>query len=207
MKTELSPSSSLLREMYGYDLYEYQLVMRPAAGVYEKIMAEKQWCYDEYKDHSFIRTTPQIAIAVFFAKEAMEETLARWIQRICSRQRGFTVTLNNYSALPAHTIYLRVQDAGPFRQLIEDLKVLNTYIISCACPAVKFISKPFVSIAANMPEEVYSRALRKYAHESFHESFAVNELHLLKRKHEYDVCKPVNVFGLQPEENNQPVYQ
>jgi hypothetical protein len=206
MKTEPVPFSHFIREIYGYDLYGYQLVMQPAAGVYAKIMAERQRGYDEYKDPSFIHGTPQITIAAFFAKEAMEETLSRWIQRICSRQHSFTVTLNNYSALPGHTIYLRVQDADPFRQLTTDLQVLNTYITSCACPPVQFNSKPFVSIAANIRKDVYPKALRQYAHQSFHESFVVNELHLLRKKHEYDVGKPVNVFGLQPEENKQSVY-
>ena len=206
MKTETAASSHFIREIYGHELYGYQLVMQPASGVYDKIMAVKQSSYDEYKDPSFMNDTPQIAIAAFFAKEAMEETLSRWLQRICSRQHSFTVTLNNYSAVPGHTIYLRVQDANPFRQLINDLQVLNTYIVSCACPPVQFNVKPFVSIAANIRKDVYPQALRQYAHRSFHESFVVNELHLLRKKYEYDVGKRVNVFGLQPEENKQSVY-
>lgn len=206
MKTESLPSLSIIKEMYGHELYEYMLVVHPDDMVQEKVMAEKQVFYEEYKNHVSLEINPHITVSAFFAKEAMEDTLIRWIQRICQQQKSFTVTLNNYSGFPAHTIYLRVQNTNPFQKLITDLKALNNYISSCACPPMQFIYRPYVSIAKNLPEEVYSKALIKYSHKTFHESFVVNELQLLKRKHEYDVCKPVNVFGLQPEENPCAVY-
>lgn len=181
-----------------HDFYEYSLVAHPGAAVNEKVIAEKQLFHDEYKEKVAITTRPHITIANFLAKEEMEETLIKWIQRICSNQQSFDVTLNNYSGFPPHTIYLRVQNDAPFQKLAKELKVINTYVSSCSCPPMKIISKPHVSIAAALSEEVYFKALTQYAHKSFHESFMVNELLLLKRKHEYDVCKPVNVFGLQP---------
>ena len=50
-------------------------------------------------------------------------------QSVCSfhvlLHPSFTVTLNNYSALPPHTIYLRVQDPQPFRHLMNGLKILD----------------------------------------------------------------------------------
>jgi 2'-5' RNA ligase len=129
----------------------------------------------------------------------MEETLTRWIQRICTQQQSFTVTLNNYSGFPPHTIYLRVQNEQPFQKLANDLKVLNAYVNSCACPPVRIITKPHVSIAGELPEDIYFKALTQYAHKSFHESFMVTELLLLKRKHQFEDGKKINVFGLSPE--------
>ncbi|MFN3930073.1 MAG: type VII toxin-antitoxin system MntA family adenylyltransferase antitoxin, partial [Thermoflexus sp.] len=49
----------------------------------------------------------------------MEETIIRYMHRICSRQHVFEVALNNYSGYPPHSIYLRVQDHHPFRQLVS----------------------------------------------------------------------------------------
>ena len=181
-----------------HGFYEYLLVAHPDEEVYEKVMAEKQIFYNEYKEKVAIKTKPHITVANFLAKESMEETLIRWMQRICSNQQSFTVTLNNYSGFPPHTIYLRVQNAKPFQQLAKELKVVNTYVSSCSCPPMKLISNPHVSIAGRLPEEIYFKALTQYAHKSFHESFVVNELLLLRRKHQYDTCKPINVFGLQP---------
>jgi 2'-5' RNA ligase len=201
MKTDFSLSHPIIQEMYGYELYEYLLVAHPDNAVNEKVMTEKQFFYDEYREKISVKTQPHIAIANFLAKESMEETLIRWIQRICIQQHCFTVTLNNYSRFPPHTIYLRVQNEQPFQKLAKDLKVLNEYVRSCSWPPVKIISKPHLSIARKLPEEVYFKALTQYAHKSFHESFLVKEVQLLKRKHQYDTCKRINVFGLPPEEN------
>jgi 2'-5' RNA ligase len=199
MKIDYSLSHPVIQQIYGYDLYEYMLVAHPDTIVNEKVMAEKAFFSGEYRQKIASETQPHITIANFLAKESMEETLIRWMQRICSQQQSFTVTLNNYSGFPPHTIYLRVQNDEPFKKLAKDLRVLNTYVNSCSCPPVKLISKPHLSIAGKIPEEVYFKALTQYAHKSFHESFLVKELYLLKRKHHYDSCKRVNVFGLQPE--------
>lgn len=180
------------------EFFEYLLVANADENVSDKVMAEKQLFFDEYKENVDFTTRPNVILACFLAKESMEDTIIRWMQRICSNRQSFTVTLNNYSGFPPHTIYLRIQDAQPFTQLAKELKVVNNYVSSCACPPMTIVSHPHVSIARLLPEDVYFKALTQYAHRSFHESFVVNELLLLRRKHEYDVCKPVNVFGLQP---------
>ncbi|MDB5198947.1 MAG: 2-5 ligase family protein [Chitinophagaceae bacterium] len=198
MILEFSSSIPQMDEIYNRELYEYLLVAQPGVEVYEKVMAEKQCFYDEYREKIAISTRPHITVANFLAMEAMEDTIIRWMQRICSTQKSFMVTLNNYSGFPPHTIYLRVQNATPFQQLAKELKVVNTYVSSCSCPPMKLISNPHITIAARLPEEVYLKALTKYAHKSFHESFVVSELLLLRRRHQYDICKPINVFGLQP---------
>jgi len=194
-------SHSVIKEIYGHDLYEYLLVACPDQKTEEKIKAEKQRFYTEYKIPVLAETKPHIVVSGFFAKEAMEETLIRWIQRICRQYQSFALTLNNYSGIPQHTIYLRVQNEHPFQKLFAGLQELNSYFSSCACPPMQFISSPHVTIATKLSEEIYSKALIRYAHQSFHESFEVNELQLLKRKREYEECKAVNIFGLQPAEN------
>ena len=178
--------------------YEYLLLIHPDAEVNEKVMAEKQIFYDDYGEKDAIRTKPQIAVANFLAKEAMEDTFIRWMQIIFSKQQSFQVALNNYSGFPPHTIYLRVQNAEPIQQLANELKAVNTYVSSCSCPPMRVISRPHISIAGKLTEEVYFKALTQYAHKSFHETFLVNELLLVKRKHPYDICKPINVFRLLP---------
>lgn len=201
MNQDFFSSHPVIQEIYGHDLYEYLLVTHPDATVNEKVIAEKQLFFDAYNDKVSVEAQPHITVANFLAKESMEETLTRWIQRICTQQQIFTVTLNNYSGFPPHTIYLRIQDEQPFQKLAKDLKVLSAYVNSCSCPPVKIISKPYLSIAKRIPEEIYFKALTQYAHKSFHESFVVKELLLLKRKHKYEDGKRINVFGLSPEKD------
>jgi 2'-5' RNA ligase len=178
--------------------YEYLLVIHPGKEVNEKLIAEKQLFYDDYKEKAALKTKPHITVAGFFAKEGMENTIIRWMQRICSKHQSFAVTLNNYSGFPPDTIYLRIQNEAPFLRLAKELSVVNAYINSSSCPPMLLTPRPYVSIADHLSEEIFFKALTQYAHKSFHESFLVNELLLLKRKDEYDVCKPVIVFALQP---------
>lgn len=194
----MQPSLLSTIKLSGEYLYEYLLVAHPDTAVYEKIEAEKQSFYNEFKEKVAVKTKPHITLANFLAKESMEETLIRWIQRICNLNERFTVTLNNYSGFPPHTIYLRVQNEKPFQQLAKELKAVNTYVGSCLCPPMKLISKPHLTIAGRLSEDVYFKALTQYAHRSFHESFVVNELLLLRRENQFDKCKPINVFGLPP---------
>lgn len=205
MKTEIVSIMPLIHEVYDQERYEYLLVAHPDKEVHEKIMEEKQVFYKEYNEKIAIKTQPHITLANFIAREAMEDTFIRYMRGIFSKQQSFTVTLNNYSGFPPHTIYLRVQNATPFQQLAKELKVVSTYVSSCSWPPMKLIFNPHVSIARRLPEEVYFKALTKYARKSFHESFMVSELLLLRRKHQYDTCKTINVFALQPGDTECPI--
>lgn len=184
------------------DLYEYLLVVHPNEHVYNKIMTEKQAFYEQFKEKRAIKTKPHITIANFLAREAMEETIIRYVQRICNQQPAFDVMLNNYSGFPPHTIYIRVQNQLPFRLLAKELKAVRDYVHSCSCPPVKLITNPHVSIARSLPEDVYFKALMQYSQKTFHETFTVNELVLLRRSNQLDSCKSINVFYLKPSQNN-----
>jgi 2'-5' RNA ligase len=184
-----------------FGFYEYLLVAHPDEKVNNKIVKEKEYFSDEYNQKIAIKTKPHITIANFVAKEAMEETIIRYMQRICLQQQAFSVMLNNYSGFPPHTIYLRVQNQQPFKQLAKELKAVSNYIDSCSCPRATLITNPHVTIARRLPESVYLKALMDYGQKTFHATFAVNELLLLKRTTLFDPYKPVNVFRLQPPAN------
>jgi len=92
---------------------EYKLVIYPDAVVYEKIMAEKQRFFMNYGVENVTKAFPYIMVAGFYAGEGMEETLIRWIQRICSQHNSFDVTLNNYSGFPQHHLPAYSKSATP----------------------------------------------------------------------------------------------
>lgn len=179
-------------------LQEYLLVAHPNSDVTVKINAEKQNFFNHYGQKIAIKTKPHITIANFLAKEMMEETILRFMQRIFLRHAAFETALNNYSGFPPHTIYLRVQNQQPFKQLAKDLKTVGNYIHSCSCPLARLITNPHLSIARQLPETIYLKAIADYAQKSFHEKFMVNEIILLRRSHPYDTCKIVQVFPLHP---------
>ncbi|MBN9379402.1 MAG: 2'-5' RNA ligase family protein [Chitinophagaceae bacterium] len=175
---------------------EYLLVIYPYGELNDKLLDEQQQFLNDYGLSMKARNRPHITVAAFQAGEQMEETLIRWIQRICRRHERFSVTLNNYSGFPPHTIYLRVQDPQPFRQLMQQLRAIDDFIRSSGCPPVNLISRPYLSIAGGLTEQVYNKAMADYSQKTFHESFQVEELVLLKREHSFDACRTVNVFRL-----------
>ena len=176
--------------------YEYLLVVHPSEDVYTQIKQEKDIFFNTYKENVAIKTKPHIKVANFLAKEEMEDTILRYMHRIVSTQKSFTVMLNNYSGFPPHTVYARVQDHQPFKQLAASLKVIDQYVRSNGCPPAHLITHPHLSIARRLQQNVYEKAMFDYSQKTFHASFEVNELILLKRQNQFDACKQVNVFKL-----------
>jgi len=179
-------------------LYEYLLVGSPDKEVYNKIMEEKEHFSRQYRHNTASKTKPHITVSNFLARDEMEDTLIRWLQRILGDQESFPVTLNNYSGFPPHTVFLRVQDPQPFKDLAIQLKPIDFYIKSNQCPPAKFITHPHLSIARKLTAVTYEKAINDYARKIFHESFELTELVLLRRQHQYDPCKQIAVFRLQP---------
>lgn len=176
------------------DLYAYTLAIKPDELTQDKIQEEKQFFFNNEEDrldHSFI------SVADFTIKEAMEETLIRWLHRIVSSTNGFTVTLNNYGVFPGESIYLRVQDHTPIQKLVKQVKALEPYIKSDNGNDLDTCIRPHLPVLSASETVEYDNAVHVYAQRVFHESFSVQELVLLKQ--EAGKLKRVNVFKMLPE--------
>jgi 2'-5' RNA ligase len=196
METAVSFAQPLFR---GSIIKEYLLVVNPEQQVWQQVMDEKINFSNVYRSGVAIKTKPHITVANFLAKEEMEETVLRWMHRIISSTRIFPVALNNYSGFPnAHTIYLRVQDHEPFKQLAAALKVIDELVKSNGLPKAHLVANPHMTIARRLEGNVYEKAMMDYSKKDFHADFEVKELVLLKRTHQFDKCTQVSVFRLQP---------
>ncbi|WP_207511635.1 2'-5' RNA ligase family protein [Longitalea luteola] len=174
---------------------EYRLVIYPDAPVYEKIMAEKQRFLTNYGVET-ANSFPYIKVAGFYAGEGMEETLIRWIQRICSQFSSFDITLNNYSGFPQHSIYLRIQHPQALQQLATQLKTLDGHVQAMAANSFERI--PNIVLANELPEPVYQQAMPVYSRKTFRARFMATELVLLGRDHPYATSKTITVFRFLP---------
>jgi hypothetical protein len=177
---------------------EYLLVINPEADVWQQIIHERSCFSKIYNTGDDSKIKPQIVIANFLAKEEMEETVLRWMHRIISSHKSFTVAFNNYSGFPnVNAVYLRVQNHQPFKQLAKELKVIDELVRNNGLPKAHLSSNPHMMIAGNLDTTVYEKAMLHYSKKDFHAEFEVKELMLLKRTHEFDVCKQVSIFRLQ----------
>ncbi|HEY0680338.1 MAG TPA: 2'-5' RNA ligase family protein [Chitinophagaceae bacterium] len=186
----------------GDGLWEYLLVIRPDAAVSSSLAAVKQEFANYYNYEAAVELKPHIIIGGFQASEQLENTIIKWVQRICSMQSSFRVALNNYGGVPEHTIYLRIQDLKPFRELGNQLTVIDNFIRSNNCPPLKLVSRPHLSLATGLPLEIYNRAMPEYSGRMFYESFMATELLLLKRLNQFEASRHVNVFRFYPPDTN-----
>jgi 2'-5' RNA ligase len=186
--------SSPISLQTNYELGEYLLVVQPDQEVNAQILEEKKIFENKYEQRQDTKFYPHITIANFLAKEAMEDTLLRWIQNICNLQKSFTITINNYSGFPS-CIYLRVQDAKPFKQLANALKILDGFMQSNDCPPLKLVNRPHITFAAGLSQYSFENAVKEYSQKTFHASFRVDKLVLLQRD-AYMKCRLINTFIL-----------
>ena len=195
-----SPALGLITPQF----LEYSLIIQPDKEVYEKVKEEKERFSSDYQVSVAKKTVSQITVANFLAKEGMEETIIKWMQRIISAQRSFNVMLNNYSGFPSHTIYARVQDHNPFKQLATSLQVIDQFVKSNGCPPATLISHPHLAIAIRLQPQIYEKAIFDYSKKTFHAMFMAEELGLLKRQNHFDKCRQVSIFRLS--ESRQQLY-
>jgi hypothetical protein len=167
----------------------------------EKLSVLKKEFYFEYggtnEIHPACDTPGSITVACFFAREEMEATFIRWIQRICSQFQCFPVTLNNYSGFPEHTIHLRVQELTHFNAFARQLEPVNAFITACDSQ-LRVVNYPYLPVATELPEHIYAQAIVNYSQQTFHETFMANELILLKRDNPFEEFKTVTVFNFLP---------
>ena len=141
---------------------------------------------------------PPIELAIFQAKELMEETIIRWMHRIISNQQYFKVQLEQSTNTNGNDLHLHIHDKTPFQQLAKQLKVVSQYISSYDCPEMLFSIKPHLQMATKIADPSYHLLMATQKEQSFFGVFEVKELLLLKKQHDYDSYKQVNVFALRP---------
>lgn len=178
------------------DVWEYLLVVQPSKEINDKIVEEKRRFSSTYNHQLSSGSLPHITLACFMAKEAMEETLIRWIQNLCKLQHSFTITLNNYRAFPPHSICWRVQNTEPFNRWANALKILDGFIEPNGCPPWKQPNKPHLTMATQLPAHIYEAAAKEYSARTFHGSFEVERIALFREGDtNYNL---VNTFALAP---------
>jgi len=177
---------------------EYLLIIQPAAAVQQQVKEATAGFVNHYGVNS-AAGMPYITVAAFLAKEEMEETLLRWMHRIISSFKSFTVALNNYSGMPnTATVYLRIQDHQPFKQLARELKVIDELVRSNGLPKAQLVTYPQLAIAHSLETALYEKAMMEYSQKDFYAAFQVQELHLIKRLGQFDAGTQVSVLRLQP---------
>src|SRR6476646_1572726 len=88
-------------------LAEYKLLVSVDNLTQQKITAEKIYFNKTYLNKVEEAYSSDLLISSFQVKEGMEETIIRWLEKICFLNKGFQIILNNYSCIPEEEIFIR----------------------------------------------------------------------------------------------------
>jgi len=188
-----SISAGMLREEWP----EYRLVIPADEPVSRQVKQLRMQWEKLYGEASVSDKPPSITVASFAASEQTEDMIMRWISRICGILPSFMVTLNNFSALPPQTIYIRVQDAKPFQQLAKYLHQLDEFSKAVDRPRWRIFDKPFIKLGS-LPENAEQQQWFTYTHQIFHAAFMARKMILMRK--EGRLWKTISVFPFGKEE-------
>ena len=175
-------------------LLEYILVLEPGTPVNDAIRKEIE------KDELIqSKSSYSILLGSFQAKEELENTIVRWLQRIFNLQGSFPVTLNNFSGRPPHTIHLRIQDPGEIKKMINQFIMIDHFLQANDCPPAVLYFTPQLEISNNIPENIFNKILNEFSGKRFHESFIAEKVKLLRRSSFESSFQLAYSFSLPPD--------
>lgn len=131
-------------------------------------------------------------MAAFLAREGMENTLIRWMQKIFSQQQQVELTLELLQPDHQQPARWQVQNPAVLEQLRQQLYALNPYLQGSECPAIQFGSFIHWKLPPNSHSAttILQPTCIQFPLQAF----------ILYRKpfHEGEV-KQIQVFGLKPQ--------
>jgi hypothetical protein len=177
---------------------DYSLVVFPEGEGGERVKQLAGNFHRTFRGGLSPQEVPLIELAAFRAREAMEDTLIRWIQRICHMQQRFRVQLDGFCEKHNGGLYLQVRDQRPFVKISGSLSVVDEYIQSCGGPPVDWIQSPQCRVSNLVTTNEYEQTKNWFSAEPFQADFFVHSLVLLKQVSDSGSAELVNVFPLLP---------
>lgn len=196
----LTGTSGALRLLPSVSLYStYKLVIYPEGDGGARIRDLAKTIKGASPAGMNVLTRPYIQIASFQGRELMEDTLIRWIQRVCNSQNRFDLQLNNFGSHPNHCLFLRIMNPEPVAKLINTLQVIENYIITNGSGYLRWTKKPVCFLTDGEARQEWSDYIRVQLAKDFYDSFRVYNLVLVKLTGAADAAEEiVNVFPLYP---------
>lgn len=171
----------------------YRLVICPEGEGAERIRQLTE--ADGQPDRT--QNLPCIPIAAFRGREAMEDTLIRWVQRVCRMHQRFQVILDDPQPHPAGGWRLPVTDTEPIRQLSEKLTIVDEYIRSCRLGPVHWETNHACRFNGT-PEMTDRRPQTPRPTNNAFATFLVHSLVLTRQAYADGPVEIVNLFAFLP---------
>jgi hypothetical protein len=125
---------------------------------------------------------PEMELAKFEALDRMEDTLSRWTQRLCSESPAICLEVNNFSGLPPQTIFARVVDATPLKQLLIRFRKLDMYLTGNDMPPIQSTGRFTINLSPRVQGYFFDELLYKTGKMEFHDTAVIKAIHLQQMK-------------------------
>lgn len=159
----------------------YELKVLCPEALVQQLGSEQLYAAEAFGKDAFSVSRPGMLLARFYAREEMESTLLRWLNRVAGQQESFPVLFNNYGSMPTCPLYLRVQDPGPFRLLAENLRVIDAWLKGNDCPAITLFHHPRLPLMDRLDEQKSMEILLEFSGRCFRAEMELEELILVSR--------------------------
>lgn len=171
-------SNTLL--MPGYRTSEYRLQIPLSEALQQTVMQLSKDLHERYRLPQLMEVKPALTLLHCHAYEGMEAKLVNRIQQVATRSQTFKVELQNFAALPSHSIYIHVATRSPFHELTKELKVIKS-LIKVPDHDPHFINDPRLLIAQKLKPFQFTRMWMDCEHTQFTGRFMAGSMVLLKR--------------------------
>ncbi|MEO5891631.1 MAG: 2'-5' RNA ligase family protein [Ferruginibacter sp.] len=167
---------------FAHGLFEYLLILSPMGALRDKIIEEKKYFFEMYRNCCAIYGRPHITLANFLLPGSGENEIIQHLIAISENQNKMRVMLQDYKWFAQHTMYLNILYKVDIMQLVRKITNKTTRVINSYSKfPPRFILEPHLTICKELSVEQYAQSRIEYTRKRFSGSFTANEMILLKR--------------------------
>jgi hypothetical protein len=163
-----------------HDCCQYQIAVWLPAALRQMLEAEQAYAVSRFGAGVMKDVATPLLLASFEAREDMEDTLLRWLQRITGQQESFMIQFNNYGSKPDCSLYVRLQDPRQLRKLAESFRVLDNLIQSDQGGGLLLQYHPRIPMAESLDPAQEMAVLLDFSGRNFSAAMQVEELVLMR---------------------------
>lgn len=178
----------------------YRLVLAPDGGLQQALAVESAYATAQYGAALAWSAKPVLELVRFEARKDMEDTLLRWMRRICGQFAAFDLAFNNYGSQPGTALYLRVADGNLLQTLAGNFHLLDGWLKANGMQAVRISAALRLPLVHRLNSEESLPFLLDFSARSLHAVVKVEELILEKSEGQLVSRLPLSPARIQTKE-------
>ncbi|HEY3250270.1 MAG TPA: 2'-5' RNA ligase family protein [Ignavibacteria bacterium] len=162
---------------------EYLVLISPTRQVREAVKKVKDLFAEKFKATHPLESVAHISVMNIIMDKNNENKLKEILKNFCKDQEVFNIFLSGYDGFRPHTIFIKVIEEKAITALHRRLKEAITPRLNLETWQIGTYSNPHMTVARNLTEDIYNKAIGEYRGRKFEQSFAADNLTLLWRKY------------------------